>query len=276
MIRSAVLALLGVALVGCGGSEPPPTAPAITSTPVPAATEPPELTVYAAASLQEVLSAARKAYETTQGGPTIVISTDSSAALATKIEQGAPADLFLSADAANAERIVDEALAAGEAVTFAANELAIVVTADNPAGIERPADLARDGVRIVAAGDEVPITRYARQLIANLAARAGAPRGFAEACAENVVSKEENVRAVLTKIELGEGDAGIVYATDVAASRDVKTIPIPANANVVATYAAVALAASAHKPEAEAFLSWLRGPEGLAILQGFGFLPTPE
>ncbi len=156
---------------------------------------------------------------------------------------------------------------------FAGNVLTLIVPSDNPANIETPADLARPSIKVVAAGDEVPITMYAEQVIANLATDPGYPAGFATAYAANVVSKEENVKAVVAKIELGEGDAAIVYATDATAAQGVRTIEIPAAANVPATYAGVVVAASTHPDEAHAFLDWLAGPDGLATLKGFGFLP---
>jgi molybdate transport system substrate-binding protein len=279
-MRALVLLLIGLAvggsLGGCAAAGPS-SSPLDTSTPVPAATPQPELTIYAAASLGGLLEAAKAAYEQTIGDDvSIVISTDSSAALATKILEGAPADLFLSADTVNPRKLVDAGLAVGDAVSFAGNQLAIIVPSDNPAGLRSPRDLAGDGVRIIAAGDEVPISIYADQLVAQLAALDGYPESFAEAYAANVVSKEENVRAIVTKVELGEGDAGIVYATDAIASPDVETVRIPGGSNVAATYAAVILNAAAHPNEAQAFLDWLQGAEGLAILQGFGFRPPPE
>ena len=90
-----------------------------------------------------------------------------------------------------------------------------------------PADLAKSGLKVIAAGDEVPITKYATQLVANLAKEAGYPANFVDAYNANVVSKEDNVKAVVAKIELGEGDAGIVYVTDAAASDKVKTVDVP-------------------------------------------------
>ena len=93
----------------------------------------------------------------------------------------------------------------------------------NPAGITTPADLAKPGVKVIAAGDEVPITKYATQLVENLAKAAGYPADFAAAYAANIASKEDNVKAVVAKIELGEGDAGIVYVTDAKASTKVTT-----------------------------------------------------
>ena len=168
-----------------------------------------------------------------------MLSTDSSAALETQIEQGAPADLFLSADTTNPQKLVDAGLADGAPVTFAGNELTVIVPAGNPARIASPADLARTGVRIIAAGDEVPITKYAGQLVENLAKEAGYPADFAAAYAANVASKEDNVKAVVAKIELDEGDAGIVYVTDAKASAKVATIDVPPSANVRATYDAL-------------------------------------
>jgi len=232
-----------------------------------------ELTVYGAASLREALAAIKPAFESTAPGTTLKIATDSSATLRTQIEQGAPADLFLSADQANPQALVDGGLADGDAVAFAGNALAIVVPLGNPAGIERPADLARPGVKIVAGGDQVPITRYAWLAVSSMAGLAGYPPGFLDGYAANVVSKEENARAILAKIELGEGDAAIVYVTDARTSVRVRTIEIPAQANVVAVYAGVVVKASPHAAEAHALLDWLAGPGGSAILATFGFEP---
>jgi molybdate transport system substrate-binding protein len=233
-----------------------------------------DLTVFAAASLSGVLDKVKPAYESIYPGTTLTVSTDSSAALEAKIEQGAPADLFLSADTANPQKLVQKRLSAGEPVVFAVNELAIVVASGNPRGIISPADLAKSGVKVIAAGDEVPITKYARQLVDNLAKEPGYPTDFAAAYARNVVSKEDNVKAVIGKIELGEGDAAIVYATDAKASTKVTTVDIPKGANVPASYAGVVVGASSHQDAARAFLGWLTSPDGQAILTSFGFL-TP-
>jgi molybdate transport system substrate-binding protein len=233
-----------------------------------------ELTVFGAASLTGALEEAKATYEAANPGTTVTVSTDSSAALATQIEQGAPADVFLSADTINPKKLVDGGLADGEAVAFAGNELTVIVPTDNPAGIDTPADLATPGVKIIAAGDEVPITRYATQLVDNLAREPGYPAGFAAAYAANVASKEDNVKAVVAKVELGEGDAGIVYATDAADSDKVATVDVPPTANVPATFAGVVVKASPHVDAAHAFLTWFAGPDGQAILSTLGFLPA--
>ncbi len=232
-----------------------------------------DLTIYGAASLKAALELTKTAYEAAVPGTTITLSTDSSAALETQIEQGAPADVFLSADTANPEKLVAAGLADGDAVIFAGNELTLIVPADNPAGITTPADLARAGVKVIAAGDEVPITKYATQLVGNLAGEAGYPGDFVAAYSANIVSREDNVKAVVAKIELGEGDAGIVYVTDAMASTGVGIVEVPASANVPASYAGVVVKASANADAARAFLDWFAGPDGQAILSGFGFLP---
>ncbi len=283
--RLAVLvAVLAFVVAACaGGASPSPRSPATTpaatpssapatATPAPAV----DLTIYGAASLKGVLEEAKTAYEAAVPGTTLTISADASSALATKIEQGAPADVFLSADARNPQALVDKGLTDGPAVPFAGNKLTVIVPTDNPAGITTPADLAKAGVKIIAAGDAVPITKYANQLVDNLAKEPGYPADFAAAYAANVVTKEDNVKAVVAKIELGEGDAGIVYVTDAAASTKVATVEVPDSANVLATYAGVVVKASPEAVAAQAFLTWLAGPDGQAILAGFGFLPPPS
>ena len=232
---------------------------------------PMELTVYGAASLRDVLDRVRDVYADAAPGVTLTISTDSSVALRTQIEQGAPADVFLSADTENPAALVDAGLADGDAVSFATNHLAIVVPAGDPADIGDPQGLARDGVAIIAAGERVPITRYAEAAVARLAMLPGYPADFASRYAANIVSREDNVGSVAAKMSLGEGDAGIVYATDAAATSGVETIAIPPEANVVATYSAVVVGASRRQTVARDFLAWLVGPDGRAILADAGF-----
>jgi molybdate transport system substrate-binding protein len=257
---------LAVVLAACSGAGTSP------STGGPAA--PSGLTIYAAASLKAALAKAKTAYEAANPGTRLTISTDSSSALETKIEQGAPADVFLSADTANPQKLVDAGLAAGGVTKVAGNLLTVIVPTANPAGIRTPADLAKTGVKVIAAGDTVPITRYADRLVANLGKQSGYPADFAVRYAANVASREDNVAAVVAKIELGEGDAGIVYVTDAKASGKVAVIPVPDAANVPATYAGVVVGASASGAAARAFLAWLAGPDGRAVFASFGFLPA--
>jgi molybdate transport system substrate-binding protein len=271
--------LVAPAVGGCASSaaNASATAPgtAQASAPVSASMEPVELLVLGAASLQGALEQAATAYEAATPGVTITVATDSSAALATRVEQGAPGDVFLSADTRNPERLVAGGFAEGAPVAFATNSLAVVVPAGNPAKLTSPADLARPGVLVIAAGEGVPITGYANQLVANLALQPGYPADFTSAYAANVASREANAKAVIAKLELGEGDAGIVYLTDAKASSGVTSLDIPAGANVTATYAGVALRESRHPEAAAAFLAWLAGPGGREILGPMGFGPAP-
>lgn len=263
MIRSILLVAIVLLGLGCSGGAGDGPARV-------------QLSVFAAASLRAGLAEVEQAYEDSHAAD-IVVSTDSSAALATQIEQGAPADVFLSADLANAERLVEGGSAPGPVVAFAGNVLTVIVPADHAAGISSPVDLARPGVRVIAAGEEVPITGYAGELIANLAALPAYPPDFATAYERNVVSREDSVAAVVTKIELGEGDAAIVYATDAAGPDGIAQIQVPDAANVRATYGGVVLARSGapdgQANAARAFLDWLAGPEGSSVLSRFGFLP---
>ena len=264
--------LVGVVGAGCR-SAAMPEASGTSSGSVGTATE---LTVFAAASLAGVIDDVETAYAARQPGTALTVATGSSAALATQIEQGAPADVFLSADTDNAQRLVDAGLVAGGAVAFAGNELTIIVPLGNPAEIGSPADLARPGVKVIGAGEQVPITRYADRLVAGLAAQPGYPDGFEADYRANLVSREDDVKAIVAKIELGEGDAGIVYTTDAAASSRVEVVEVPASANVRATYAGVVIAGSARRDAASAFLAWLSGPGGRAVLGPVGFLaPVP-
>jgi len=270
--------MIAIAACSNGGASPASSTP-VSAAPTAATSAAPSaapaaLTIYGAASLQGVLAKVKTAYETANPGTTLTISTDSSATLETQIEQGAPADVFLSADTTNPKKLVDKGLAEGSAILFAGNKLTIIVPTANPAGVKGPADLAKSGVKVIAAGDAVPITKYAAQLFANLAKQAGYPADFAARYTANIASKEDNVKAIVAKIELGEGDAGIVYVTDAKASTKVTIVDVvPDTANVPATYAGVVVKASKNAAAAQAFLTWFAGPDGQAILGTFGFLP---
>lgn len=262
-----------------GVAPTPSCAPMASSAPLPSAAPADplavgDLTVFAAASLARPFGEFQAPWEAAHPGSELVFSFDASSALRTQVEQGAPADVFASADTRNPQALVDECLAT-DLTAFAGNHLVVVVPTGNPAGITSPADLATPGLKVVAAGPDVPIARYATQLIDTLAALPGYPADFAAAVAANVVSQEDNVKAVLAKIELGEGDAAIVYVTDAVSSTAVETVAIPDEANVVATYAAAAVTDAADPALASDFLAFLSGSEAQAVLAGYGFLPAP-
>ena len=268
--RIAPLALAALLVIACSGASS--SSPSV-ATSAPTAGSAIELQVYAAASLKTVLTKVKTAYETATPGVTLTISTDSSTALETKIEQGAPADVFLSADTANPQKLVDSGLAAGSMTLFAGNKLTVIVPTANPAGITAPADLARSGVKVIAAADGVPIEKYTALWLDKVKALPAYGADFPARYSANVVSREDNVGAVVAKVALGEGDAAVVYVTDAKASGQVATIDIPDAQNVPASYGGVVVKASAHGAAASAFLAWLAGPDGQAILATFGFLP---
>ena len=259
--------LLALLVAACAATSP--TAPATASV------APANLTIYAAASLESVLAKVATAYQAANPGTTFTVSTDASSALETKIEQGAPADVFLSADTANPQKLVDKGLAVGAVTVFAGNRLTVIVPTANPAGIRSPADLAKPGVKIVATTDGVPIQKYAAKLVANLAQLPGYPADFVARYTANVVSKEDNVGAVAAKVSLGEGDAAIVYVTDAKAWDNITSIAVPDAANVPATYGGVVVKSSPNPVASAAFLAWLAGTDGRSILASFGFLPAP-
>lgn len=280
MIKRRAIAVLATIAIVAGCQSPASTGlasqPAPTTNPSNSPAPPAEsaaLTIYGAASLKGALDEVTTAYEASHPGTTLTVTTDSSATLRTQIEQGAPADVFLSADVTNPKKLVVDGLADVDQVAFAGNLLTIVVPTGNPAKIASPADLARTGLKVVAAGDEVPITKYAKEAVDLLAALPGYPKDFAAGYARNVVSKEDNVMALIAKIELGEGDAGIVYATDAKASTKVEDVAIPPEANVPAVYAGVVVKASKNLAAAHAFLDWIAGADGQEILGSFGFIP---
>ncbi len=262
-LPSLLVALL-VAACSAGPGSPSAGSPSVAKI---------ELQVYAAASLKAVLDQVKTAYEAATPGITLTISTDSSTALETKIEQGAPADVLLSADTKNPQMLVDKGLASGPVVDFAGNLLTVIVPSANPAGIAAPVDLARPGVKVIACSDGVPIQTYTAQWLAKVSALPAYGTDFAARYNANVVSREDNVGSIVAKVALGEGDAGVVYVTDAKASGEVRTIDIPIDQNVPATYGGAVVRSSAHEGAARAFLAWLTGPNGEAILASFGFVP---
>lgn len=266
-LPAAMVAVMVCLLAGCGSGTAAPGAPD-----VPPARAAVTLNVAAAASLRAAVGALTDAY--TAGNPEVdfTVTTDSSAALRTQVEQGAPVDVFLAADTTNPQILVDDGLALGDPVPFAVNTIAIVVPADNRAAISRPSDLALPDVRIIAAGQEVPLTAYADDVIANLASLEPDAVAWTAAVRGNVVSREDNAAAVLARIELGEGDAALVYTTDAAAADGILTIDVPADANVRATYAGIVPSTTVQPAAAGAFLDWVVGPQGQAVLGRLGFI----
>jgi molybdate transport system substrate-binding protein len=216
----------------------------------------PRLTVLAASSLTDVLP---------QLAPGNLYSFGGSDALATQIEQGAPADLFASANTSLPAKLHVGGLVE-RPVPFTRNALVVVVPASNPAQITSVRDLAGSGVSVDVANTSVPVGGYTQKVLQRL--------GLAKQVNANVVSRETDVRTVLAKVSLGQADAGFVYATDArTVAKKVHVIRIPASAQPNVTYAIAVVTKSTHQAAARALVDRLRGKAGQALLAGYGFLP---
>jgi molybdate transport system substrate-binding protein len=228
------------------------------------------VTVYAAASLADAFNAVKAEFERSDPGWRIRLNFGASSQLRTQIEQGAPADVFASADYAQMGPLAREGLIHAP-VILARNRLTVVVPNANPGRVGKAEHLARPGLRIVTTAESVPIGRYTRQLLENLEKTRGYPPDFARRVSANVVSREANVRSVLAKVELGEADAAIVYESDAKSSRRSRAIPVPASANVTAEYPIAVVKAARSPVGAERFIRFARGKAGARILRRYGF-----
>jgi molybdate transport system substrate-binding protein len=221
------------------------------------------MTVFAAASLTEAFKALGSAFEKDNAGVTVKFNFAGTPTLVTQIEQGAQADVFASADTTNMDKLNADGFTNGDARVFAHNKLEIVVAPGNPKHISSLADLARPGLIYVSAGPAVPAGKYSAQALDNAGVKV-TPK-----------SLEADVKSVVSKIELGEADAGIVYATDVkAAGGKVMGVEIPDQYNVVATYPLVVVKNADNAVTAQAFLAYVTSSEGQAIIASYGFQPA--
>jgi molybdate transport system substrate-binding protein len=219
-----------------------------------------EIKVFAAASLTAAFGKLGEDFTAANPQTEVTFNFAGSQALATQIQQGAPADVFASADTTNMDKVAD--LVTTPEV-FTSNLLQIIVAKGNPTGIKGLADLAREDLKVVLAAPEVPAGRYAKQVL------------DARQVTVKPVSLEDSVKGVVTKVSLGEADAGIVYLTDVTAGGDtVEGVDIPADQNAPATYPITVVKASADQSQARAFVEYVRGPHGQQVLEGYGFLPA--
>ena len=218
------------------------------------------VTVFAAASLTSAFEALGKAFERQHGGTSVKFNFAGTPTLVTQIEQGARADVFASADTANLDKLKTAGFATGTPEVFAHNRLEIVVARGNPKRIHSLADLAKPGVIYISEAATVPAGRYALQALTK-AGVSVTPR-----------SLEPDVKSVVSKVELGEADAGIVYTTDVkAAAGRVDGVSIPDLDNVAATYPIVMVKGAENPSAARAFIAFVLSPAGQSMLASYGF-----
>jgi molybdate transport system substrate-binding protein len=232
------------------------------------------LTVFAAASLREAFTEIGAAFEKREG-VTVRFNFGGSDTLATQIVEGAPADVFASANEKQMSIVQSKGAIVSEPVVFVRNRLTIIVPRDNPAKITSPVDLARKGVRLVLAAPEVPVGRYAREAFDAMSHDPAYGADFVARVNANVVSNETDVKAVATKVALGEADAGVVYTTDVKPIADkVATIAVPAAFSKPAVYPIALVKADGDRALARRFVDYVLSKDGQAALERAGFLPA--
>ena len=248
---TCLLVVVALLLTACGGGDDPPTGQGggLSGS----------VTVLAAASLTESFTELGRRFEGANPAVDVTFSFDASSTLVQQVKAGAPADVLATADEASMQQAVDAGAVASPAV-FARNRLAIVVGPGNPKGVRSLADLARPGLIVVLCAPDVPCGRFGSQILDRAGVRVG-PK-----------SLEPNVKGVVSKVVLGEADAGIVYSTDVKAAGDkAEGVDIPTAQNVVASYPITTLRSPRNRAVAEAFTAFVRSEDGQAVLTGAGF-----
>ncbi|GAB2716680.1 molybdate ABC transporter substrate-binding protein [Arthrobacter bambusae] len=255
-----VAGALAAGMTGCGSGTPASTANSGSAS----ASETPKLsgtvTVYAAASLKATFTKLASEFEAANPGTKVALSFAGSSDLVTQITQGAPADVFASADTKNMAKLSDAKLLDGTAKNFATNVLTIAVPPSNPASISSFADLAKPGVKVVVCASQVPCGSAAQTI------------EKATGTTLKPVSEESSVTDVLGKVASGEADAGLVYVTDVKGAGDkVRGITFPESDKAVNTYPIGAVGTSKNKDLATAFIALVTGSEGKKVLGDAGF-----
>jgi len=253
MRRFAVIlaALVAVAAAGCSSSSSAPSTSSSSSGGT--------ITVFAAASLMETFTQIGKQFEAAHKGDTVKFSFGPSSGLATEITGGAPADVFASASPATMDVVVKAGDAASPQ-TFAKNFMEVAVPPNNPANVTSVTDLAKSSVKVALCQPQVPCGAVAAEVFKNAAITV------------KPVTLQADVDSVLTQVELGNVDAGMVYVTNVlSAGSKVKGITIPASDNASTLYPIATISSSKHKSEAQAFINYVLSPAGQQVLAAAGF-----
>lgn len=261
IIFVGVLALLAG---GCGRSNGAPQSP-----------PPKTITVFAAASLTESFKELGHSFEAAHPGTSVQFNFAGSQDLRAQLEHGAPADVFASANTKEMDAVVQAKIVDPATVkAFARNRLIVIYPKKNPGGISSLADLAKQGLKIDVADPSVPVGNYTMRMLDAAAKDPALGAEFKKGFLANVVSREENVKAVVSKVRLAAADAGVVYTTDAggAAAADLATLEIPSPLNQEASYPIGVTSASRNAESARQFEDLVVSPQGQQVLQRYGFI----
>ena len=229
------------------------------------------LTVFAASSLTDAFTDIAAAFEAENPDVMVRLNVAGSSTLRTQLEQGAPADVFASANVFHMDALLEAGLVT-DGQLFARNRL--VVISQPQADVQMLDDLGREGVRLVVAAPQVPAGSYARQMLERLASRDG--QVVVDAIFANVVSEELNVRQVVSKVLLREADAGVVYQSDARVFAELTVIPIDEEVNVTAAYPIAVVRDASEVEVARAFINFVLSEDGQRVLEAYGFLPVTD
>ena len=240
------------------------------------AQSPKELTVFTAASLTGAFGEIGEMYEN-ETGIHVAFNFDGSQALRTQLDNGAYADLFASANMRQMNAAKSDGLMNNSSVViFSENRLSLIVPRDNPAKIINLSDLARPGIKIVMGTKDVPVGDYALQIIAKLSNDSNFGPDYKTKVLANVISQETNVNYVVTKVALGEADAGFAYFSDITEEMTSKVdkIDIPDEYNIMAEYPMGILLESEFPAESQEFMNLVMSDEGRSVMEKYGFSPV--
>jgi len=265
--------VLMLVLIGCS-SPAPAAAPTAVPTAVPTAAPLKIVTlkIFAPSSLTDAAKELTAAFEAANPGIKLAIEFGHTPTQRLQFTQGATGDVFLTASQKDMnDAVVDQTIASGKPKVFASNQLVVILPAKNSANLQKLEDLAKPGVRVLVAVVDTPIGKVTLDMLDKWDKQFGS--GYKAKVIANVVSNESGVKPIVSKIKLGEADAGIVYVSDAVGAPELKTIAIAAELNMITQLNVAPIAKSANPEQAAAFAAYLMAPDGQAILKKWGFLP---
>jgi molybdate transport system substrate-binding protein len=264
---SLVALLIVIFLTGCS-ALPPTSAPDA----APAASDAVTLKVFAPSSMTDAAKELAAAYETANPGVKLAIEIGHSPTQRLQLTQGATGDVFITASQKDMDdAVTDGSVGSGAARVFAMNQLTVVLPPENPANLASLEDLANDGIRLLVAVVDTPIGKVTLTSMDKMEQQLGP--GFKDRVLANVVSNEAGVKPIVSKLQLGEADAGVVFVTDAVAAPALKTLEIPPELNVITQLNIAPLATAPNPEEAAAFVAFVTSADGQTILKKWGFLP---